>query len=395
MTSRRQFLVGAAGVAGSLALGGTAAWARPRAIGGLPPPARSGIDHIVIVMMENRSFDHFLGWLPGANGKQAGLTYADTAGARHSTYPLAPDFQGCGHPGPDHSYEGGRIQYAGGACDGFLRAEDSDIYAIGYYTRPDLPFLGEAALAWTTCDNYFAALLGPTIPNRLYLHAGRSDRINNALLPTGLPTIWDRLAEHGLKGRYYQQTFSFLALWGAKYASIVRPQSQFLRECKRGTLPAVCHVEPAWTLPILGLGSDDHPNADIRVGESFLDEVYEAVTSSPAWPRTLMIVVFDEWGGFFDHVRPQRAPDVAEQYAMRGFRVPCLLISPFARRRHVAHGLFDHASILKLIEWRFGLRPLSVRDAKANNLATALDFAHRDLNAPRFAVPRILKSQPC
>lgn len=84
-------------------------------------------------MMENRSFDHFLGWLPGADGMQAGLSYPDRAGVLQATYPPAPDYQGCGHPNPDHSYEGARVEYDNGACDGWLRAGSNDRYVIGYY----------------------------------------------------------------------------------------------------------------------------------------------------------------------------------------------------------------------------------------------------------------------
>jgi hypothetical protein len=141
--------------------------------------------------MENRSFDHFLGWLPGANGKQAGLSYPDTAGALHPTYHLTT-FQGCGHPDPDHSYAGARTEYDNGKCDGWLRVNDQ--FSIGYYQQPDLPFLGQAAPAWTVCDNYFAATLGPTFPNRLYLHAAQTDRTDNTFNLTSIPTIWDRLA---------------------------------------------------------------------------------------------------------------------------------------------------------------------------------------------------------
>src|SRR5437870_2679979 len=125
----------------------------------LPNPDQSGIKHIVVVMMENRSYDHLLGWLPGANGKQAGLSYTDTNGVAHSTYPLAPDFQGCGHPDPDHSHTGGLVQYNKGACDGFLRSGQSDKYAIGYYRARDLSFLGPAARYWTVCDRYFSAVM--------------------------------------------------------------------------------------------------------------------------------------------------------------------------------------------------------------------------------------------
>src|ERR1700732_2664777 len=136
----------------------------------LPPPAASGVDHIVVLMMENRSFDHFLGWLPGADGRQAGLQFADAAGLRHVTYRLG-DYQGCGHPDPDHSWEGGRTQYHDGACDGWLRAGANDEYAIGYYTADQLPFYGMAAPYWTVCDRYFSAIMAETYPNRFYLHA--------------------------------------------------------------------------------------------------------------------------------------------------------------------------------------------------------------------------------
>ena len=114
---RRQFLAGAAGVAGAAAFGPQRSSA---SISVLPDPGASGIDHIVVVMMmmmENRSFDHYLGWLPGADGQQAGLTYLDSTGMRHHTYHLS-DYQGCNHPDPDHSYEGGRVEYDGGRCDG-------------------------------------------------------------------------------------------------------------------------------------------------------------------------------------------------------------------------------------------------------------------------------------
>src|ERR1041385_5419508 len=144
--SRRQFLYGATGIATGLALSGafpSIARAASR-IKTLPKPNKSGIEHIIVVTMENRSFDHFFGWLPGANGMQAGLTYFDNSNTPFSTYPLAPDYQGCGHPDPDHSYQGGRIEYDNGACDGWLKDTANDVYCIGYYTQNDLAFLGNA-----------------------------------------------------------------------------------------------------------------------------------------------------------------------------------------------------------------------------------------------------------
>ena len=115
---RRRFLSGLAATTGALALGGNPLAAKDK----LPRPDDSDIEHVVVLMMENRSFDHFLGWLPNADGEQAGLSYRDRSGILQDTYPLAPDFQGCGHADPDHSYDGGRVEYNNGKCDGWLRA---------------------------------------------------------------------------------------------------------------------------------------------------------------------------------------------------------------------------------------------------------------------------------
>jgi phospholipase C len=391
--SRRGLLLGAAGLTLTAVGGRVVAHAADTSGSTLPNPADSGLDHIVVVMMENRSFDHLLGWLPGSDGKQAGLSYPDRDGTLRPTHHLA-DFQGCGFSDPDHSYEGGRVEYDDGRCDGWLIAGENDLYAIGYYTQADLAFLGQAAPAWTVCDRYFSAILGPTYPNRFYQHAGVTDRILNSSTPSTLPTIWDRVADAGLNGRYYFSDVPFVALWESKYLSISRPLSAFLTDCKTGQLPNVAFVDPGFLGEDQGSSTDDHPHADMRVGERFLNDVYEAVTSSPAWGRTLLVITFDEWGGFFDHVAPALAPDVSPLFERRGFRIPVVLVSPFARRRTVDHGVYDHTSVLRLIEWRWNLPPLSVRDANATNLAQALDFSHSSLDAPRFNVP-LAVGVPC
>lgn len=366
------------------ALGAAITSKSPRATAApLPVPADSGIDHIVVVMMENRSFDHYLGWLPGANGKQAGLTYLDKNGQPHNTFHLQTT-QGCQYNDPDHSFEGGRVEYNNGACDGWLRAGQNDEFCIGYYQSGDLGFYGNAAPAWTVCDNYFSAIMAETYPNRFYQHAAQTDRIHNSTTISTLPTIWDRLAAAGLQGRYYYNDVPFLALWGTKYLPISHPFSAFLTDCAAGTLPQVSFVDPKFLDEDTGTSADDHPHADIRAGQIFLNQVYRAVTSSPAWSRTLLIINYDEWGGFFDHVRPQVAPDANPDWGLRGFRVPCLVISPLARRGYVAKNVYDHTSVLKAIEWRWGLAPLTPRDTNANNLAEVLDFS----SAPNHAAPQ-------
>ncbi|MGI8612359.1 MAG: alkaline phosphatase family protein [Nocardioidaceae bacterium] len=389
--TRRGVLAGAGATLGAAALGTAPSAASTSR---LPAPARSGIEHVVVVMMENRSFDHYWGWLPGADGRQSGLSYVDRYAKRHSTYHLH-DYQGCDHPDPDHSYEGGRVELNNGRCDGWLRAGDNDRFAIGYYTGADLAFYGRAARHWTACDRYFSAIMAETYPNRFYQHSAQTDRLHNSTDVSTLPTIWDRLADAGLQGRYYFYDVPFLALWGDKYADISKPYANFLADAAAGTLPQVSFVDPKFIDEGSGSSADDHPHADIRAGQYFLDQVYEAVVSSPAWERTVLVINYDEWGGFFDHVAPSVAPDAHPGWGLRGFRVPCLVVSPRARRQHVAHGVFDHTSVLKMIEWRWGLPPLTPRDKNANNLARVLDFEQpADLRAPRYGVAPFVGS-PC
>jgi len=353
----------------------------------LPAPGDSGIEHVVVVMMENRSFDHFLGWLPGADGKQRGLAYRDRYGVLHPTHHNTT-FDTCGFEDPDHSYEGGRIELNGGKCDGWLRAGLNDQAAIGYFKRADLDFFGHAAVDWTTCDRYFSAVMAETYPNRFYMHSARTDRLHNNTDQATMPTIWDRLAGAGLTGNYYFSDVAFTLLWYGKYQSISKPLTTFLTDCATGNLPEVSFVDPRFEDEASGTSNDDHPHADIRAGQAFLNQVYDAVRTSPNWEKTVLVITYDEWGGFFDHVAPTKAPDVSAKTALRGFRVPTLVISPLARRNHVAHRVFDHTSVLKMIEWRWGLKPLTPRDKYAHNLASVLDFdSPPDLSSPTYAVP--------
>jgi phospholipase C len=357
------------------------------------------IRHVVVLMMENRSFDHFLGWVPGADGKQAGLAYPDAMGGLHSTHELAPDFQGCLFRDPDHSYSGGRIEYDGGRNDGWLRA--SDEYSIGYYTQPDLAFLGKAVPQWTTFDRYHPSILSETFPNRIYQHAGQTDRISNTFFPSTLPTIWDRLAQKGLRGRYYYSDLPFLALWGAKYVSISALIGQFYSDAAAGNLPEVAFVDGQYAQEATGTGNDDHPHGDIRNGEKLMHDVYEAVTRSPQWNETVLFINFDEWGGFFDHVPPPTAsiPPITRAAGdvdgRLGFRVPALLVAPWARAGVVSHRQYDHTSVLRMIEDNWGLAPLSIRDATAANIADELDYSQPRNDAPRIDVPAGPFGVPC
>ncbi len=390
--SRRAVLGAAAVGAGALAVGATGV-GRAAALGPSTPPnvrvspAQSGIDHIVVVMMENRSFDHMLGWLPGANGIQAGLSFIDHEGTSHDTWHL-DTFQGLQYGDPDHSYGGGRIQWNHGRCDGFLKAGTDDVFPIGYYTADDLALYRQLAPDWVTCDAFHASIMGPTFPNRMYMHTAQTDRISNTTNASLLPTIWDSLAAAGVSANYYYADVPITALFGTRLLPISKPYSTFLSDCAGGTLPSVSYVDPRFVGESTGTAGDDHPFSDIRVGQSFLNDIYTAVTNGPGWAHTALIITYDEWGGFFDHVNVNTAPDNDPTHALRGFRVPTFVISPYARRATVDHYLYDHTSILALIEWRFGLAPLTQRDKFARSILYALDLrTPPNLEAPQYVVP--------
>ena len=409
---RRKFLGGVLGTTGAAVLG-SGAGRRSEALasetGGLLPPEKSGIEHIVVLMMENRSFDHAMGWLPNADGKQAGLTYVDDEGVSLETHPLAPDFIGCGFADPDHSYDAGRLQRNGGAMDGFLRGAN-DALAIGYYTEADRPFVNALARHYTTLDRSFCSILGPTFPNRLFLHSGQTDRTHNTTAPAKMPTIWDRLLAAGVSCRYYYSNVPFLALWRGRYRrlGIVGRYKEFLADAAAGTLPRVSFVDPVYTLLDDGTGNDDHPHADVRRGDAFMAKTFHALAEGPGWPGTVFVITYDEWGGFFDHVPPPRAAaandvdtDIEDGMTLLGIRIPTIVASPFTRGPshdpRVFHSVCDHTSILKMIEWRFRLRPLTPRDASDDvaNLAEALDLRHPHPDVPTLPKPKSPRPVPC
>jgi len=404
--NRRDFLRSVAGVASTAALAGAARETNAQAA--LPLPEDSGIQHIIVVMMENRSFDHLLGWLPGGNGHQAGLAYVDSNGETHPTNRLTT-FVGCSHPDPDHSYAGGRSEVNNGQMDGWLRTTTNDTFSIGYYLEEDLPFFAALARNFTTLDNYFASILGPTFPNRVFQHAAQTDRTSNTLDISTLPTIWDRLAASGVTHKYYYSNVPFLALWGPKYIGISAFFTDFLSDAASGNLPQVSFLDPRFTILDDGEGNDDHPHADVRAGEAFLGQVYRAISSGPGWANTVLVINRDEWGGFFDTVAPPRviAPnlvdtDLVNGNALLGCRVPVVVVSPFAQGANptlprIDSGLYDHTSVLKLIEWRFNVAPLTSRDAsdQIGNLASTLNFTSPMLKPPTLPIVHAPIPTPC
>ena len=207
----------------------------------------------------------------------------------------------------------------------------------------------------------------------------------------------------GVSGLCYSP---WLSLWSDEYQSITRSFGQFLLDAASENLTAVSFVDPTYS-PITG-ATDDHPFADIRNGDAFLSQVYQAVTNGPSWKNTVLIITFDEWGGFFDHVSPPRIiapnatdPDLKNGNALLGFRVPTIVISPFTRGKpdspRVNSLLFDHTSIRKLIQWRWNLSPMTPRDAspEIGNLAAMMDFQNPRTYGPLLPIALPYPKSPC
>lgn len=396
---RRQLLLRAlaAGAAGALApLTRFSAHASPPP-GPLPrDPRQCPIDTVVVVMQENRSFDTYLGWLAGAKGTQT-ATYVDEEGVAHATECWGAAgrgiYAGHGFQDPSHSWAGGRIELGGDARDGsgFIRGSN-DEFALAYYDAPDLPAWDAFTRQGTTFDRYFASLLGPTYPNRWYMHGATSGgRTTNDFAPNPIEgwsdtTLWDKLTAAGVPWRYYYSNAPVIALYGQRFVSTgnVRHISEFYADCLAGTLPNVAFVDPFFLADDVGLSNDDHPHADLRLGQQFLAGVARAFSAGPQWRRGALFVNYDEWGGFFDHVVPPSVPDdrqspiLDQDFGQLGFRTPACVLSPYARRGAIASRQYDHTSILRFIAYRFGLQPWNVRLAGTANIGQHVF----DLEAP-------------
>ncbi|SAL77483.1 phosphoesterase [Caballeronia choica] len=405
------------GGGGDSGSGGTTGSTTPPTVGTIPPdraglprpalpdPATSGIDHIVLVTMENRSFDHLLGWVPNAEGLPANRTFADAFGQTEIPFALAANpsfgFQSCNFADPNHSYQAGRVHLANGAMNGFLLTTGTslargDVLPIGFFRQQDMDFYNGAVSQYTVCDYYMSGILSDTFPNRLYLHSGETDRLSDTLDTSSLPTIWDRLDAKNVSSSYYFHDVPFTSLYGTRYVGRSKLFSNFLSDAAAGSLPSFCMVDPRFGGEALGTSNDDHPYADIRNGQVLLGQIYDALRTSPTWSRTLMIIVYDEWGGFMEHVAPPvKGVSAAEQAlgndGRLGFRVPCMLLGPRVRQNFVSRYPFDPSSIHQLIAWRFGLDPLGVRatDPSTFNMAYALDLQ----DAARTDAPAIAVTQ--
>jgi phospholipase C len=357
------------------------------------------IKNVVLLMMENRSYDHWLGARSLLEGKPgdgllATMSNRDRDGNDIAVWPASGSL--C-VPDPPHSWGSSHDQWAGGMNAGFLtehqRVAPGDLSALQYMTRQELPVTWALADAYATCDRWFASVMGPTWPNRMYWLAGTSMGMQGNELPPEdftAPTIFHRLDEKAVPWKLYYGDLPFLFLLGHGFdvdpVGRVLPIDDFYSDAAAGTLPPVTYLDPPFGY------ADDHPPHHPILGQQFLASVYTALASSPQWKDTLLVVTYDEHGGFFDHVPPPTVADdrAAMGFDQLGFRVPSLVIGPYVKQGFVSSVQRDHTSALKHLETMFGLAPLTVRSSAASDLADLIDtdrLAAGDAAAPITLAP--------
>ncbi len=429
--SRRSLLGGALAGAATIGLaagtsggaGATPARTGPRARPGpgtLPDPAAPAgsdqlplIENIVVVMMENHSYDNILGMMQGrGDGFVLGSDGQPTASnpwpkksamppprknAMVHAFPMPNPCQEAHFP--FNTWDAYWTSYASGHMDGFVKSQSGPV-SMGYFQPSVMPFINSLASTFPVCDRYFCSVGAQTYPNRRFLMAGTSLGLLNDTLPNDRPpngTVFEALTAHSISWSNYYSSLPSSLIWSylgstPGYSSHLSKTSQFFSDAAAGTLPSVSLVDPDF-----GTQSEENPQ-DVQYGDQFLSQVVNAVMDSPQWPKTMLVWCYDESGGYYDHVAPPRAvrPDSVApitspgdhqgSFNRLGFRVPAGVVSPYARPDYVSHVVHDHTSVLKLIETKWNLPALTHRDYAADNLLDSVDLT----SPPAFLTPPTL-----
>jgi phospholipase C len=447
-TRRRLLGTGAAGAL-SLSPAGRAAMALARSGGrpglrkpdSLPDPGRPAgtptsalpFDHIVVLMMENHSFDCYFGMLPRRGQPDADGYRFDVFGQPDNVNPYhggyVKPFRATSEcqPSVGQSWNSTHQQINGGRMNGFARNSPGSMV---YWTDEDLPFYYSLASEFTLANRWFGSAPCQTYPNRRFLLAGTAfglistdvNSITNATPPPN-GTLFDRLNAHGIAWKNYFVDLPAVGVIPSaleNHPQALAPIAQFYVDCALGTLPPVSFVDPEFglagevggplssglpdSLKALGTtinaqGGDEENPQDIQIGENYAAKVVNAVLSSPAWSRTLLVWTYDEHGGYYDHVPPPAAvkpddippelgpDDVPGAYDIYGPRVPAVVVSPYCRPKSVSSTVCDHTSIMATIEAKWNLPACTYRDANANTLASFLTEKPHLLDPPALSAP--------
>lgn len=314
------------------------------------------IRHLVVLMLENRSFDHMLGYLKAAGMEVDGAnaaTNVDDNGNAIKGYHLDSTRV---RIRPHHERDNVKAQVNDGKMDGFLKGYGSRAHLaeiMGWYDQRDVLTYDALARKYAVCDRWFSSFAGPTWPNRFFAMCGTSTGITTNMKWIDHPTLFDLLPPGSW--RYYSQDIAFLRTvekYKAHIGDPITKISSFYKSCLDGTLPQVSWLDPNFTLvdvdALLNWANDDHPPADIARGQNLVARVYNHLVASPAWKNTLFVVLYDEHGGFYDHVEPPESPEkAAAPFDRLGVRVPAIVISPWVPRGIPFHGTLDHTCLAR------------------------------------------------
>ena len=429
MLTRRSLLGAAAAGAATIAAGSLPAWAKPvAAAAGLRRPdslpfphlpaghvSMPEIEHIVVLMMENHSFDNLLGMVPHRVPGRAhvdGFTLKhgqpinsnpQPGGPRLYARPMSSPCQLVGHP--DQDWNASHEAYDNGKMDGFVTA--SGPVAMRFWDETDLPFTYSLVKHFPFGQRYFCSVLAQTYPNRRFLFTGTASGLvatngQTFTTPAANGTIFDRLDAHHIDwANYYQNAPSALIVPGfltPARKSRLKLMTDFFPDVAAGKLPKFTMLDPQYTTT-----SEENPQ-DIQVGEELVAKVVNALMRARTWKKTALFLTYDEHGGYYDHVPPPAAikPDnIAPMpvpgypalypgtYNRYGFRVPLVVVSPWARAGYVSRVVQDHTSITSFIEHKWNLPAMTFRDANAHPMTDYFDFS-----APAFREPPKLAAAP-
>ena len=336
--------------------------------------ASSAIKHIFIFVEENHTFDNYFGYYPGVNG----LANATPQVFKNGTVvkPFEIDSSTVNHD-LCHLWQCAQADYNKGQMNGFLTpAGEASKETMGYFNPDLIPYYWDYASQYVLMDNWYTPFMGPSLPNHIYLIAGQSGNIttNNASVTFSFPTIVDELDAAGVSWAYYAGSHYYTNGWNPLPSSTTylkaHPNDEGLKETNTFPLDISAPNFPsvAWVMPETDALSE-HPPYNITAGQDYVVKEINDIMNSRYWSSSAIILTWDDYGGWYDSATP---PQV-DQYGL-GFRVPALIISPFAKQGFVDNTLSEHASTLKLIETVFHLPSLGTRDAKANDLLEAFNF---------------------
>lgn len=366
------------------------------AAGGAAVEPKTPIEHFIVLMQENHSFDNYFGTYPGADGIPEGTCMPRDPTEVNQTCVEPMHLGDRPVVDLDHNRETFLNQLRGGRMNGFVYASElagkrHGALAMGYYDDRDLPMYWNVADEYVLFDRFFSSAGGGSVINHMYWVTGSPGSRNgdDAIPARGwgdLPTIFDRLDEAGISWKFYVQNYDprityrtrdltdrgAQVVWVpllayARYiddprlASRIVDLNEYYDDLANGTLPAVSYMVPS--------GASEHPPGSIRAGQRFVRGLLNALMASDAWDTSAFLWTYDDWGGWYDHVRPPKV----DRHGY-GFRVPALLVSPYARKGHVDSTQLDFASVPKFIEENWGLRPLASRDRESRSMLSAFDF---------------------